>query len=402
MKKNILFITIIFIFYLILVFLYIKDSEYRKGKDIILKIQNGMLSDLIFKDGFWDTSKYVNDTEVSGEYPYYIITADGFVIGRNEAIHGFLDTANLSYASSFQKPTTIISEANEKWRLFSKFINIKNKQVGVIMVGYYQPEDGANNEIDRQLRNNAEKISSMVKLTGENISAASVEPKNIDIGIAYTIINKNNKVLKEEGEAPAFIDPSYIEGYYTTMDKEIIDKESKEKFLVKLQPLSFGNNTDVGLIINAYPLTGVYAAIFKQFALVSVTSIALLIMTLIFIKKAYKVSYKPSVLIEDEAGIWFDKTNCSMRFKDSSFSIPFPSYQHKICKLLFSKSRRKKWAYDEIAQQALDVRFDEVKAYRHVVYDAIEEINKKSIEAWGFKIVEYQSQFYQITPKSPA
>src|SRR5690348_26596 len=89
-------------------------------KDLVHSETKLVLSDLSYKNGAWDMSKYDADPEIPGTYRLYLITKDGFVIDRWRPIAGFLDTSDFKQLLVYQQPQTVTTVAGQAWRLYSE------------------------------------------------------------------------------------------------------------------------------------------------------------------------------------------------------------------------------------------------------------------------------------------
>lgn len=264
--KVIISLGFLFLFYLVLNYGYIRWMSVSKISDNLKIINDLVIKDLEYQDGKWDTSKYIADTKIPYDNPLYVITTEGFVIGQLKPINGFLDTADFEYASSFTKPQTVISPANESWRLFSKTIQKNSKVYGAILVAYFQPKESAIKEIDRELVESADFITSKITINDGKIDLSNLDVTELDFFIYYLIVDTFNKILKTDGSPPAFIDRSFVaqEIKKTGKPREIEDNITGEKFLVLSKPITDEKNSLIGLVISGKSLKSTYNVLQHQ------------------------------------------------------------------------------------------------------------------------------------------
>lgn len=420
--KTLLTVGVCFFIYLILNLTFLYWSTYRDIKNNLKSLNNRVINDLIYKNGKWDTSAYVNDNQIPQNNPLYILTLDGFVVDRTNPVDGFLDTSDFKYSSSFQDPTSITSPVNEDWRLYSKPLKKDDKNVGVIIVGYYLPEKSATKEIDSQLISTADLLSSKVKLTPSGLDIKDVDERYINVKIAFEIIDTFNRALKSVGGLPSYIDRSYLADLQKEQYLTIKDKTLNRSFLVYSKPIFDNRNNMIGIIVNGYPLKQEDGVLRKQLLFSSISGVLVGIVLLVIlvyllrreinnliqdltlsVQKAVSISKKPTFGFDKETGILY--------LYDKKIEVPVKTKQYYICKALFSKPN-KSWENDEIMgaipEEYLEVEAGDmygsepnaaiIKKRVRMIYDAIRSLNEKGEDVFGCDIIILQGKTYRINP----
>ncbi len=108
------FFVVLFLAQVVLGYFFIRQTVQNQMERRLATLSARIENDLVFQNGVWDTTKYDADpltpfpTGSSGfATPLYIITSDGYVIDRRNAIPGILDSADFEHALQFVQPTTI-------------------------------------------------------------------------------------------------------------------------------------------------------------------------------------------------------------------------------------------------------------------------------------------------------
>lgn len=403
-----------FLAYLIVNFLFIRWASYGSIKNNLKQINTRIIKDLIYRNGKWDTSFYVNDDNISQENPLYIITTDGFIIDREKPINGFLDTANFQYSSSFTTPSTIITPAGEQWRMYSKAISQNGTQSGSIVVGYYQPELSALTDIDNQLQKSADIILGRIKIMGGTLDVGNIDTRNINIKISYEIVDKYNRTFSSVGGLPSFIDKSYLPDVLRSEYSTVIDKKTNTAYLIFTMPFIDSSQNIVAVIVNGYSLAQINNYLHNQLVFSMGSGLVVIILMLVLlsyllrselikiIKQISENLAKTFPFSQKDSTLRFDKDNSVIYFTEQAIKIPYNSIQYGVCKVLFS-NLKKRWENDEIVEKVFpEVGFEETGKYWRKVYDAIGAINEKSQQVFGFDIVLFEAKTCRINPNMPS
>lgn len=420
--KILLVVGLFFIVYLIVNLLYLRWASYNDIKYALKETATQINEDLVYKNGKWDTSTYVNDDLISQTNPLYIISANGFIIDRESPIIGFLDTSNFDFSSSFQTLSTITTPAGEQWRLYSVPVIKDGLELGTIIVGYYQPEKTALKDIDNQLSIASEMIESLIAINGNKINANNVNSKNISIKISYEIVDRFNHTLQSVGGIPAYIDRSYVANELHKDYQTVTDSSTGEEFLVYVRPMLASNNP-VALIATGYSLKQVNSDLRNQFifSIVSGLIVGIIMLLLLgyllkneiarIVQEASK-TIKQVLYVSHRGGEFgFDKDTGLLYLYDKKIEIPVKTKQYYICKVLFSRPN-KNWENDEVIDrlppavlesEALDmyessIGNDDMKKKARMIYDAIRLLNEKGRKIFGSDIVLIQGKTYRINP----
>ncbi len=416
-----------FLVYLITNLLYLRFVSYSDVQKILKDQNNKIVSDLVYREGKWNTTGYNNDYKIPFNNPLYIITTDGFVIDRESPITGFLDTSDFTYSSSFQQPQTVTTPANEIWRMFSKVITSKSGvPIGNILVGYYQPDLKAFEDVDNQLTNGAVIIASQIKINGDTLDTSSVDVREVSVFLSFEIVDRFNHALKSVGGIPAHIDRSYLPTILKTQYQTVTNARTGEQFLVYFTPFVESKNP-VGVIVSGYPLQQVNKDLQNQLVF-SVGSGAVVIVILIILlgfllqrniasllKKAGEAAQKVLYVSHRAGAFGFDQDTGLIYLGDKKMEVPVKTKQYYICKVLFSKPN-KNWENDEIIDRLSSTGILEgstaetadmygskleekdMRKKAKMISDAIRLVNEKAKQVFGYEVVLLQGKTYRINP----
>jgi len=422
--KVLFVVGIFFLLYLVVNYLYLR---WALNKDIIsglARTDDKIVSDLAYKNGRWDTSSYVNDNQISQTNPLYVITTDGFIIDREQPISGLLDTSDFKFNSSFPKPTTITSPAGEEWRIYSNGIMKDDTVVGAVTVGYYEPEQSALADIDRQLVSAADTISSQVIISSNGIDTSKITAKNVNIKVSYEIVDKFNHALQSVGGLPSYIDRSYVSEWLMEKYTTVKEQNTGALFLVYSKPILDVSKTPIGIVVAGFPLAQINNTLQKQLIFSSVSGVidvltmCILLVYLLrkeisaLIEKASRVVQKTFYVSQRSGSFGFDKDTGIVYLTERKMEIPVKSKQYYICKLMFSKPN-KNWENDEIMDklppEILEVEAgdmydnpdtDIIRKRARMIYDSIRLLNEKSNKFFGLNLILLQGGTYRINPNA--
>ncbi len=407
--KLLLLLSLCFIIFLVINYWYIQWISYNRiTKNISRSIQQ-IASDLEYKNGVLDATKYFQDSDTPVDKPLYILTSEGFVVERLNPIEGFLDTSQVSYINELATPQTIKTPANTTWRVVSKAIVFDGTQEGSLLTAYFDPHEDIQNEIDAQLQSASEYLLSLLSFQDKILSAHKIETRNVPYSIYFSVVDKFNKVIKEDGGPPAYVDRSFV-GREMNQRKSRVVKNIKtaEPFLVFSQPVYDSSNNSVGVIVMAEPLIQLHEFFQYQrnFSVVSalvVVVISIFLLVYIFgreIKKAVQetteqllreVNIKKYV---NPDSIIFDKKYSLLQCDSHSIPIEYGSKQYDLCSSLFS-SPKKRWELDEILDKN---HMSDHDVNNRTFYDAMLRINNKVIDLIGIKLIVYENKTFRLNP----
>lgn len=407
--KLLLLLSFCFIIFLIINYWYIQWISYNRITKNISRSMQQIAIDLEYKNGVLDATKYFQDSDTPVDKPLYILTSEGFVVERLNPIDGFLDTSQISYLNELTTAQTITTPANTTWRVVSKPIVINGKQEGSILTAYFDPKEDIKNEIDTQLQSVSEDLLSLLNFQDGILSAHKIKTRNIPYSIYFSIVDRFNKVIKEDGGPPAYIDRSFVARELTQRKSRVIkNAKTGESFFVLSQPVYDLNNNSVGVIIMAEPLT--YLQEFfryqRNFSIVSaliVVIMSIFLLVYIFgreIKKA--VQEKTDQLLREVSikkylnpnSIIFDKKYSLLQCDSHSISIEYGSKQYDLCRSLFSFPK-KRWELDEILEKN---HMSDHDVNSRTFYDAMLRINNKVMSLIGIKLIMYENKTFRINP----
>lgn len=370
-SKAVVIIAISFLVYLIVNYLYLRQTAYNDIQGFLKNANNRIISDLVYANNKWDTSGYVNDDQTIQDKPLYIITSDGFIIDRIKPINGFLDTSDYKFSASFQTPQTVTSLVNEVWRLYSKSIIKDGNTLGTVIVGYYQPELAALQDIDKQLTNSADTILSQVKINGDKIDVSGVDVKKINVKASIEIIDRFNHALISIGGIPAYIDRSYIVNETTEKYKTISDSKTGEPFRIYAKPILDPSKGFIGVVVSGYSLKQTTADLKNQLIFLTISGVVvivfiLLLMTFVFQRQLAYFITKPKEILMGSSG----KKNAVASQKilevdqkmDGSVVVTFQGKGYKISKPEFdSESDQLIGRLMDLEPDAKEIDFDCMK-----------------------------------------
>ncbi len=407
--KVVIAFSLLFIVFLLSNYWYLVWISQERVKKNSKRTIEHIASDFRYVDGNWDVRTYFQDTSTPVDKPLYIISTKGFLIERMNPINGFFDTARFEHMSSFSDPQIIVTPSG-KWRVYSYMIEQNGIAEGAVLTAYHDPEEAILTEIDNQLIETAEQLASRVAFDGNYINADNVVSKEVPRTIYYSIVDKFNRVLSEDGGPPVFIDRSFvIEELNQTKPRIITDKKTGEPFLITSRPLFDNARKPVGIIIAADSLRDIFEilAIQRNFSLLSsVIAIGIICILMLYLfgkeirvmlaEKAQQLfsEYQKNQYI-DPTTISFDRSQSILLLDQQSILIEYGSKQYDLCKTLFLFPN-KRWEYDELLEKN---KMDGELHNDRVFYDAMVKINSKLFPLLGMKLIVYQNKTFRINPQ---
>lgn len=400
------FVFFLFLFHILLGFIFVYQTSIRSVERKLNTLTGRIEKDLRYTNGKWDMTLYTADPMTpypngsSGfTNPLYIITDNGFVIERSQPIRGVLDTSDFEHLIRFEKPMTLDTNTNEKWRVYSEKIIDNESVLGVIVVSYYNPKSDEVESIDIHLQETAKEIRKSIITTNGQINTGGVDIRNIHYEFSFEVVDRYNKVLLNNGRVPTFIDPSYFDHAIKQAQNRIVkDQLDDQPFILNTRILSF-HNKPIAVIVAGESVSGLYL-ILKNFLIFSVVMSLILVVPLVFytfmmlrneFTKLFSKQATQNIFDEKLSTIQFDKKQSSIILNKTVFPIPFASNQFYVCEAIFAYPH-KKWEYDELLSK-MGENIDEASTRK--VYDATIAINKRV----GIKLIKYKSKVFYMNPE---
>lgn len=395
-------------------YLYIHDSFVKTIETSLVSLNDRVHLDLQFKNGTWDISRYNSDPytaypNTSSPFPLYVVTTDGFVIERSHPITSLLDTSDFNQLLKDQTPRSIKTTTNEEWRVYAKPIARDGKTYGVVAVSFYAPAPEMIEQIDQQLRDNADRIDEQLQIQHNEIDTSKLDIRNTHYNISFEIVSNFNKVLANEGRTPTFIDKSYVKNELNSLGTRIVqDSSSHEEFLVYSQPFLDQTNTPVGVVVVGKSLSSI-TTVLKQFlffmAMLDLFGFLPVFAVIFYVWLRKSSSAQAALIAQAQAqpqsdpselsyipkSMSFDKKRSILKIDETTIPIPYASNQYELCVAVFSDPQ-KNWEADELLEQFGE---NPTKEAVRKVYDAMLAVNKKA----GLKLIVYLDKRYSIHPK---
>lgn len=401
------FFLLTFFLYLIANYFIIYTLSVNDIKSYLRKASANLVSDFEYINGHWNTDKYLSDISTPTEVPLYIYSTDGFLMDRSNVIHGFLDTSNFDYSSSFVNPKSISSPIGENWRVYSYPIKRSAQEKGVILVAYFDPRGISEKEIDTTLLQTAANIDSAIHISAETVDVSRVRLKDLDSNISVEIVDTFNRSLVSYGGPPSYIDKSYIQdalsqrGYRTVQDRK-----TNVKYLVYTDPMT-SNNQTLGVVVVGKGLDQLEKTLGYQLWLSLVSGIFAILLFIIIVVYLYRHDISDIVQERltnlanpappDIQSISFNKEKGFIIVnKDIQISIPTNSHQYDICLKLF-QSPNKKFDTLDLGEATGDQNTG--KSDARMVYDAILAINEKVRKILRKQLIRRKDHLYCINPE---
>jgi hypothetical protein len=356
--------------------------------------------DISFTGGRWSMNRYNTDPQLIGSYPLYIFTANGFVLDRRSPIAGYLDISDYRRLLLYSHAQTIATVTGQTRRVLSKPIIDNGKIIGVVTVSYYNPNQLLLNSIDKKLIKSSNYILSKIVISHGNIQVNNINDSLIDYGVAYSVVDSYNTVLKKTHNVnniervPSFIDPSYIKSTLLGLSEKIIqDRNTKNFYIVRTSSLNTINGKTVGVIVIGQSLSPAILLI-KQYTVVEfIAGIFFFLFWLIFFKKSF-VSGNHTKENRNPESIVFLEREGLLKINDKLIKIPYATNQFYLLQALYSQPE-KHWKTNELLKIFGEniSRINERK-----VYDAMIKINNKAFAETSMKIILNQNKTYKLNP----
>lgn len=395
-----LFFLFLFFQQILISYLFIRQVTLKEREGSLNTAIARVKKDLQYRNGKWSTDLYNSDPDTPtpnsvNPFPLYVITADGFVIGRSRPIKGFLDSSDFKHFLSFQIPQTVNTPTNENWRVLSKPIIKEGNTLGVIMVSYYNPVPELLNDIDPRLKDNVEKISNTIIVSNNNIDISRLDARSIPYDISYEVVDRFNQIIVVDGRTPSFIDVSYVASEMNAGERIITDQKTGEPFLVISKPLTDTYGASSGIVVAGLSIINLQSVL-RNFIIFSIVTGLLLTLPLtvfgiyLFRKELLLLlkNVKNNSTEKKITKIYFDKKNSILGFNNKKIEVQYASNQYYLVDALFSNPK-KRWEQDELLS-----RFGEDKIAENTrkIYDAMLNVNKKI----GVKLIVYKDKRYRM------
>ena len=354
-------------------------------------ITTRMHDNIRFKNESWDLAYLNSDPILPGSNPHYIITSDGYVIERWRPIKGYLDTSNFSYMIQFKTPQTVVTPAQESWRVLSKAVLSGKETIGVVHVARFIGEGDNVEVIDKRLQDDLTFVVDKIKVRGETIDASALDFRQTRYDISIKIVDKYNEVIAKTNNSnsidrvPNYIDPSYVAEELNHLGTRIIRNETTgEPFLIMSSAIQ-NNDAPVGLLVSAISLNDLYFLL-RTYGIVMLILGTITTIILKIAVENYRMNKKPT-------SIRFYPENLALYINDKRIIFPEDSHQSHILTLLF-KNPEKSWSAEQITH-AFDEHTGNV--WRRV-YDAMLVINKKVEPYIGDKLIIIKDKRFLLNP----
>ncbi len=395
-----------FVLYLLANYFIIRSLSMKDIKEYLKSTASSVSQDFDYTNGKWSTNEYLSDPTTPSEVPLYIFSLDGFLIDRKNIIRGFLDTSNFTYASSFTTPTTIESPIGEQWRTYSHKIMRNGQEKGVILLGFFDPANRLEIDLDAVLLADAQKLDNQIIVTDDLLDATHIIDKEIDPNISFEVIDTFNRSHKSIGGPPAYIDKSYIQDALSIRDFTVIsDATSQKKYMLHIQPIQISGET-IGIVVVGKSLDQFNQILDNQLLLSIIAGLLSVFIFALFtffiyrhdikdiVEERLTILSKPQLVTIER--IVFDLSKNKIIINGiHTIDIPSDSYQRDICKLLFKNPKKH---YDTFDLTEAIGELDEQKNVKRLVYDAVEAINSKMKKLTDIKLISHADKMYFINP----
>lgn len=404
--KICLFLVVFFFIQTIISYFYIRQISLTQVQRELEQLSLTIKNDIRFENGKWDLSLYTSDPRTphpqgsSGfPLPLYIVTANGFVIERNQPITGLLDSSDFDKVQSYLQPTTLNTVTNENWRVFARPVESNGRLLGDIVVAYYNEQNRSTAEIDPKLQANLEIIASKLSTANGKIDVSKVDVRNVHYDVSFEIVDSFNKVLLNNGRMPTFIDRSYVAKELEAPATRIVkDSNTNEDFYVTSVKINDKNGAPIGLIAAGRSIQEVQRTLNAYLIFAAISGLLILLPLAWLIYEFVSQMAKRMIVIHEKKKshtpilnkITFNKKESILMLNEQQIQIPYASNQYYILSTLFSNPK-KRWEQDEILEKFGEVEGEE--GWRKV-YDAHLAINKKV----GFKLIDYRDKLFRIHP----
>jgi hypothetical protein len=359
--------------------------------------------DISYNNGKWNMQRYNADPYME-DNPTYIVDTNGYVLDRWLPVHGFLDTSDVKHLLSYQKPQTVLSPANQIWRILSVPIIKHGQTIGVTTVAQYNPQNSDLGVIDDRLNSTAQFIQSKITFTSDDsISVQNLDVRDIRYDVSFQVVDRFNNIIAKSNNSnsidriPNYVDNSYVGDLLNTSQTRIVkDVVNNESFYLVTSPIYDANHFVIGAIVVGRSISYI-SDILRSFMLAEsgLGFIAFVLLSLIVYKVIDRSLLRFGVHIPTHtfSHISFDKKKSAILIDEDTVAIPYATNQYYLCEALFS-SPKKRWEIDELLE-----RFGELDtASWRKVYDAMNIVNKKVSSYIDMKLIVAREKTYQINP----
>lgn len=388
--KIVVIFSLGFAFYAIVGYFFIRILALRTIQEDLQWMTDRVKSDLFYVNGKWVTTLYKADPLTphpagSGgfEDPLYIITRNGFVIERNQLIHGYADTSPLKDILAFSRTQTVEPITDEKWRVLSAPIKDNGQIRGGILVAQQINSEKELTLIDQNLSLNLAALLQAVKAEKESIDLSRLNLATLDGNISVQIIDMHDKVVVNKGRVPTYLDSNQTKELFQSEGTHILSDTIKKEDFITLNSIIYDvNNNPVAVIVHGKSLKTLYKMLDAyRFYNISAFVISLICIPWLFIlmKKAFFIYFRKRTL-----DIRFDPQLGFLYIDHDTFHFDKDTHQFRMLVTLFSESDMQ-WDRKVLAKKL------QVKNLR-TLYDALLIINKKI----NVKLICYHDNNYFI------
>jgi hypothetical protein len=410
LRKILLIFIVVYLVQFAFVGTFLISSYTHRAKSDLDEIASAVQSDISYKDGLWDMSKYNADSDIPGRFRVSIFSLDGFVVERWRPIPGLLDTSDFKRLLSYDEPQTIDTITQQTWRIYSEPIksNTSNTVIGVISVSKYAEDGNFTRDTDAQLHSEAKSIKSHLTVLDDTITTGELDVKTVPFDVAFQVVNQFNTIIIKNNNGssmdriPNFIDSSYIKKEISNDSFRNVKstEDPKESFIVKSFNLNDekGQPFGVGVVATTRSIANSLVrdyAIASFIMMVVLTTGYLLIRRRLSKPKIEDSVQKNNLLSRGEVEtIGFDKKNSSININNQVIPISYSTNQYYLCEALFS-SPKKKWETDELADK---FGIELTRTGWRKIYDAMVSVNTKVSSIIDDKLIICSNKTYRINP----
>jgi hypothetical protein len=296
--------------------------------------------------------------------------------------------------------------------MYSKPITKNNIVAGAVIVGYYQPDPEATQNIDKQLVTAANQLVSEITVDNNNqINVLNIDSRGISVFLSYGIVDQFNRSLESSGPPPGYIDrvDGGILANYPNGKMELLkDSKTDETFQAYMKPIADSSGKVAGYIVAASSLKQINQILRYQLIFSAIAGCTIAILTIFLL--AYLLRHELAKMAEEirsrlqkglspsgvKSGLIFDPDKSIVRLGDKVLKVQYASLQYEICKVLFSNPK-KRWELDEITDKMGEEYSDEAprKVWRKI-YDAVRGMNDKSRQDLGVNIIIPESGTFRV------
>src|ERR1700730_40698 len=174
----------------------------------------------------WDLAGYRRSNPEAPKY--FVITTDGFLVDTAGFVKGMLPPVSLPAGLMYDRPFNIVSKVAEPWRLIAKRVRGGSVILGVSLYD-------SHSDVDDRLRINFPPFGATID------SAAEVTDRQVDLIIAYAVIDDSGTLRTAAGGIPLSTNPKAVDPFrghtsfitldgdpYFTISRQITDGANRD------------------------------------------------------------------------------------------------------------------------------------------------------------------------------